>query len=80
MIERAREILEELELNENNSVKVLSENSNQPRQLNLFYDSVDELSGKIIKELKKMDLNKITPIKALNILNKWKDKLENNKQ
>ena len=75
LIERAREILVDLEMNENNNVKVIADGQ-YPRQLNLFYDSIDDFSNKLLKELKKIDVNKITPVKALNLLYKWKEKLE----
>ena len=76
LIERSREILANLEANE------LTPNSNKPRlaarrrginvdenQLNLF---ADQGSAKVAKELKKVDVNNLTPMQALKKLDELK--------
>jgi DNA mismatch repair protein MutS len=81
LVERAREILTNLESNE------LTPHSQKPRlakrhagrnvdnkQLNLF---PDETAVKVKNELNQIDINNLTPIEALNKLNELKKLLKN---
>jgi DNA mismatch repair protein MutS len=78
ILERSREILGNLESGEYDTVDMPKiAKSKEPgkdkasAQLALF----KELEGMIAKELKDTDLNSLTPIEAMNILNRWKSTL-----
>ena len=73
VLERAKEILAELE---NGEVKHqgVSEAKSKPVSYQLSIFSPKE--GQIAEELKKIDLEKLTPLEALNKLNELKKKTE----
>jgi DNA mismatch repair protein MutS len=77
VIERAKEILSNLEKNEFTTqgepklaIKAKGQKNNKSvkPQLSLF----DDYGYPLIEELKKIDLNSLTPLEALELLNKWK--------
>ena len=80
VIERAKEILKNLESGEYDNVdmpkiayrKSASKDDKDFNQLALF----KEFDGTISKELSGIDLNTLTPIEALTLLQRWKDKLK----
>lgn len=65
VIQRAREIL--LQLESQSKGQTLLENT--PKQMDLFPEI-----NPLLSELEKLDLNSISPLDALNILFKWKEK------
>jgi len=77
VITRAREILRNLEKGEFDEIGMpriargLNSTLNTQPQLSLFREAEDE----IISELKRIELNAITPLDALNKLSEWKNKL-----
>ena len=75
VIERAKVILEELEENarrEKMAVRQLSFDDALPM---IMEHNEKEVPNEIVKELEKVDVNVLTPIEALNILNKLKSLL-----
>jgi len=78
VIKRAKQILSELESDKIHN-KILSQTfENNDKQLSLFQISlINPLESEILKHLKEIDLNKITPIEALNILSNLIEKLKN---
>jgi DNA mismatch repair protein MutS len=66
VVQRAGEILQQLEKSSGKAVKI---NPEAPRQLALFPET-----NPLIDELKKMDVNTLSPIEALNKLYEWKRK------
>jgi len=77
VISRAREILEGLEEKENTSLvkqKIRTRPKGETnRQLSLF----TPIENLIIEKLKSIDITKMTPLEAINLLNEWRDKLKN---
>ncbi|MGB9607224.1 MAG: DNA mismatch repair protein MutS [bacterium] len=69
VLERAKEILEDLEKNEHPFYRRIPTRQ-QKLQLSLF-----ELEHPVLEELKKLDLTTLTPIEALNKLKELQDKL-----
>ncbi len=76
VIKRARQILTHLELHGKIKDK-LSENA-PPQQLSLFNNEDKTAIKEIEKELINLDINSLTPLEALNIINIWKEKIKNN--
>jgi DNA mismatch repair protein MutS len=79
VILRAREILENLERGELDDIGMpriarrrKGDSAGRSEQLSLFMD--DE--GRILRELKNMDILKITPLDALALLHEWKERLK----
>jgi DNA mismatch repair protein MutS len=79
VIERAREILVNLESGEYDSVDMpkiayrrTGKTERETNQMKLFR----EFDGEISKELNGIDINTLTPIEALTLLQRWKDKLK----
>lgn len=74
VVERAKDILEELNeadiAKRAKNVKLVSDKVVQPIQINLFDDS------NVVDELKKINVNNITPIEALNLLSELKGMVE----
>lgn len=72
VIKRAKEILKEIETdNINNSVNIKP--AKQAREDNLFATSLlNTADSEVVSELKKLDVNTLTPIEAMNILYKLK--------
>ena len=64
VIQRASEILEQLEESSGSVVKI---ESNAPQQLMLFPET-----NPLLEQLKEMDINTLSPIEALNKLYEWK--------
>ncbi len=83
VIERAREILTNLEANElspNRTPKLAKRHAGRdvdPGQISLFTPAAPSV---LEKELKKIDLNKITPLEALLKLNELKKMLDENQE
>jgi DNA mismatch repair protein MutS len=78
VIRRAREILQNLEKNELDTTgnprfarSGTHEKRVEAEQLSLF----PEFSTPFLDDLKELDLNKLTPLQALNLLFEWKDQL-----
>jgi DNA mismatch repair protein MutS len=69
VLERAKEVLEELEKNEQPSQSKIPTRK-QKLQLSLF-----ELEHPVLEEIKNLDLTNLTPIEALNKLKELQDKL-----
>ena len=63
VVQRAGEILDQLEASSGKAVRI---NPQAPRQLALFPET-----NPLIKELKKLDINALSPIEALNKLYEW---------
>jgi len=83
VIERAREILLNLEMSEyDQSGKPIWSRSKKARssllynQLSLFTQSSEPRLEEIKRELENLELETLTPIEALNLLWKWKKKLK----
>jgi len=73
VLERARQILVDLEAGTNSLfISKLFYKNDYSTQLDLF----SSVKYSIISELKKLDVTRMTPIEALNILNKWQRKLK----
>ncbi|MCP3925767.1 MAG: DNA mismatch repair protein MutS [Desulfobacterales bacterium] len=64
IVNTAKIFLSDIETKQNN-IDIIDESAKPPKQLNLFEDSHDE----VITKLKKIKINSITPVEALNILN-----------
>ncbi|MCM8773769.1 MAG: DNA mismatch repair protein MutS [Candidatus Omnitrophica bacterium] len=72
VIDRAKQILTRLELHGNLQEKIQSPLRKQ-QQLSLFSPFNDPLLEKIKDEIKLIDVNNLTPISALNRIQKWKE-------
>ncbi len=79
VILRAREVLENLERGELDEIgmprlarRLKNLETGRSEQLSLFMDE----EARIIRELKDMDILKMTPLDALTLLNDWKEKLK----
>ena len=70
VLERAKEVLEDLERNEQPSYRTIP-TRRQKLQLSLF-----ELEHPVLEEIKSLDLTNLTPIEALNKLKELQDKLQ----
>jgi DNA mismatch repair protein MutS len=66
VVQRAGEILQELEKSSGKAVKL---NPDMPRQLALFPET-----NPLLNELRTLDVNAVSPIEALNKLYEWKKK------
>lgn len=66
VVQRANEILKQLEKSAGKAVQV---QPSYPQQLTLFPDQ-----SPLLKELRELDLNSLTPIEALNKLYEWRSK------
>ncbi len=80
VIDRAKQILTDLEMD--NTREIISSKSNivgeEDKQLGLFtVNMISPVEAEILKRLKAVDLNKITPIEALNILSEIVKSFEN---
>jgi DNA mismatch repair protein MutS len=73
VIERAREVLKYLESGEEVSLKGLKEKN--PLQLTLFYP----IEHPILEELKKLNLNELSPIEVFQIVLNWQKRLKEEK-
>jgi len=73
VIERAREVLKYLENGEEVSLKGLKDKN--PLQLTLFYP----IDHPILEELKKLNLNELSPIEVFQIVLNWQKKLKEEK-
>ena len=71
VILRAKELLNEFMKDEKNTKLEVKDSKIDTKQVELFNMKDEE-----IKEIKKMDVNELTPIEALNILNKIKRKIK----
>ena len=74
LLRRAKEILYTLEEEERKSGRI-RRGRYQAEQLSLFRDPVEDLKEEIIHFLLKADLNRLTPLEALEKLFHWKEKL-----
>ena len=70
VVQRAEEILQQLEKSSGKAVKL---NPDMPRQMALFPET-----NPLLDELKGLDVNGLSPIEALNKLYEWKKKFLNN--
>jgi len=77
VVKRSQKILSRLELNNNLQEKIRNRLP-QDDQLSMFADANEALLKDIREELSSMNLDTITPIQALNKLQKLKEKLEDN--
>jgi DNA mismatch repair protein MutS len=71
VIERARHVLKQHEKQERQSVKV--ETEPEPMQLTIF----TPLSQRIVDRIAEVDVNSLTPLQALNLLEELKNELKN---
>ncbi|MDR3092594.1 MAG: DNA mismatch repair protein MutS [Endomicrobium sp.] len=70
VIERAYKILNQLEIN-----RIDTSNHDASRQMNFFLKpKVEYQEPQILTDLKNVDINKLSPIDALNLIHEWKDK------
>ncbi len=82
VIERAKQILQELEGNGEKSRRKLSKptkkiaTERQGYQLKLF-ELADPILQKLRDKIHAVDINNLTPIEALNLLNEIKNEIEN---
>lgn len=72
VILRATDILAKLQVNTNYDSKMSLNNYQQP----LIFDSKTEEEKSVLKELKRTNLNNISPIEALNLLNEFQKQLK----
>lgn len=78
IVQRSKQILSRLEISGNLQEKIRSK-KNLEEQLSLFSsDNRSDILKEIKKELFGLDLNSITPIEALNKLQKLKEKIQDN--
>jgi DNA mismatch repair protein MutS len=77
VVKRSQKILTRLELNNNLQEKIRNRLP-QDDQLSLFSSADETLLNDVKKELSSTNLDKITPLQALNKLQKLKEKLQNN--
>ena len=80
VIERAQEILEELEKSEFNESSILEKTKRKKAEINQtsFIEVLSQKTSKeraLIEEFKDLDVNSLTPIQALTFLSKLKEKL-----
>ena len=80
VIERAQEILEELEKSEFNESSILEKTKRKKAEIDQtsFIEVLSQKTSKeraLIEELKDLDVNSLTPIQALTFLSKLKEKL-----
>ncbi len=75
LVLRAKEILRELE-DEEISREILRSKGSNMVQLSLFRDPIDDLKEELIKNLQKIEPNNITPLEALQLIFKWKERLK----
>ena len=66
VVQRATEILQQLETSSGKAVRI---NPDAPRQLALFPET-----NPMLEELKKLDINTLSPIEALNKIFEWQRK------
>ncbi len=73
VIERAKDILDTLEKNSyrDDGIPKLAQTEEKPKQLGLFAEDYHP----IMKEIKEININELTPIEALTKLEEWKEKL-----
>jgi DNA mismatch repair protein MutS len=76
VVKRSQKILARLELNNNLQEKIRNRLP-QDDQLSLFSNADTELLNELKKEISKTDLDKITPLQALNKLQKLKERIQN---
>jgi DNA mismatch repair protein MutS len=74
VIDRAKEVLEDFEKGEELSIKNLGQD--KEFQISLFHP----IAHPLLEEIRKLNLDTLTPIQALNLLNEIKKQLEQNKQ
>ena len=74
VIDRAKEVLEDFEKGEELSIKNLGKD--KEFQISLFHP----IAHPLLEEIRKLNLDTLTPIQALNLLNEIKKQLEKNKQ
>lgn len=74
VIQRSRELLAELESNfsADNRAPVRAARRNKERQLYLFGDPAEDVIG----EVRDLDLSKLAPTDALNLIQQWRKRLE----
>jgi len=80
VIERAQEILEELEKSEFNESSILEKTKRKKAEINQtsFIEVLSQKTSKeraLIEELKDLNIDSLTPIEALTFLSKLKEKL-----
>ena len=75
MIERARRILRQHEKQERSAVADVQENTAEPMQLTIF----TPLSQRIVDRIEAVDVNSLTPLQALNLLEELKQELKENR-
>ena len=76
VIERARRILRQHEKQERSAVADVQETAPEPMQLTIF----TPLSQRIVDRIESVDVNALTPLQALNLLEELKQELKENRQ
>ncbi len=83
VIQRAKQVLANLESIEHDQTGVPSlaqepepQPAPYPQQLNFLAQQRDQAAGSIMKDIRSTNLNNITPIEALTLLDKWKKILD----
>lgn len=85
VIKRAREILSNLELDSLSEegkpkfTKSKERKKEKDEKQEVQLDFISSIENQFIKEVKEIDVNKLTPVEALNLLNELKKKLEGTK-
>jgi DNA mismatch repair protein MutS len=76
VIERARRILRQHEKQERSAVADVQESGSEPMQLTIF----TPLSQRIVDRIEAVDVNALTPLQALNLLEELQQELKENRQ
>jgi DNA mismatch repair protein MutS len=76
VIERARRILRQHEKQERSAVADVQETETEPMQLTIF----TPLSQRIVDRIEAVDVNSLTPLQALNLLEELQQELKENRQ
>jgi len=75
IVNRSKAILTRLELQEDLREKIKTGNKNE-EQISLFYQAKDPLQEKLKQEIKDLDLDRTSPLEALQKINQWKKWIE----
>ncbi len=78
VVQRSKQILSRLEIYENLQEKI-RDHSPAEAQLSLFENNANLAIKKMKEELESLDINSLTPLKALNKIQEWKNEIEEKK-